>query len=146
MACSCSTLTSASHSVTRPPAGSCDSVDWKTFRSLMGVRDHDLVETIRAAGVASPVTKVVELRSDFTRARAWLHVVATRVPSDLRTLVLLQDVTDLRLAEAARRDFVANVSHELRTPVASLKRWWKRSKGARWRIRRPAPTSCDECT
>jgi two-component system phosphate regulon sensor histidine kinase PhoR len=34
---------------------------------------------------------------------------------------LLQDVTDLRRAEAARRDFVANVSHELRTPVAALK-------------------------
>jgi two-component system phosphate regulon sensor histidine kinase PhoR len=33
----------------------------------------------------------------------------------------LQDVTDLRRAEAARRDFVANVSHELRTPVAALK-------------------------
>ncbi|HEY3063740.1 MAG TPA: ATP-binding protein, partial [Chloroflexota bacterium] len=85
------------------------------------VRDHDVVETVRAASAGSPVTKLVELRSDPARPRVWLHVVATRVPADRRTLVLLQDVTELRRAEAARRDFVANVSHELRTPVASLK-------------------------
>jgi two-component system phosphate regulon sensor histidine kinase PhoR len=50
-----------------------------------------------------------------------VQVAATRLPATERTLVLLQDVTDLRRAEAARRDFVANVSHELRTPVAALK-------------------------
>ena len=53
--------------------------------------------------------------------RRWVQVAATRLPGGERTLVLLQDVTDLRRAEAARRDFVANVSHELRTPVAALK-------------------------
>src|ERR687887_2778559 len=35
--------------------------------------------------------------------------------------MVLQDVSELRRAEVARRDFVANVSHELRTPVAALK-------------------------
>ena len=35
--------------------------------------------------------------------------------------MVLQDVTELRRTEAARREFVANVSHELRTPVAALK-------------------------
>jgi two-component system phosphate regulon sensor histidine kinase PhoR len=49
-----------------------------------------------------------------------VQVVATRLPDSQRTLVLLQDVTDLRRAEAARRDFVANVSHELRTPLTVL--------------------------
>jgi two-component system phosphate regulon sensor histidine kinase PhoR len=34
---------------------------------------------------------------------------------------VLQDVSELRRAEVARRDFIANVSHELRTPVAALK-------------------------
>ena len=42
------------------------------------------------------------------------------LPEDRRLLVL-QDVSELRRVEAARRDFVANVSHELRTPVAALK-------------------------
>ena len=34
---------------------------------------------------------------------------------------MLQDVTDLRRLERARRDFVANIGHELRTPLASIK-------------------------
>jgi two-component system phosphate regulon sensor histidine kinase PhoR len=33
---------------------------------------------------------------------------------------IVLDVTSLRLAERARRDFVANVSHELRTPVTAI--------------------------
>ncbi len=36
-------------------------------------------------------------------------------------LLLLRDVTERKLAEATRRDFVANASHELRTPVAALR-------------------------
>jgi two-component system, OmpR family, phosphate regulon sensor histidine kinase PhoR len=86
-----------------------------------GVRDADLVETVRAVRYGSPVTQLIELRRAPNRARSWLNIVATRVPSEGHILVLLQDVTELRRAEAARRDFVANVSHELRTPVASLK-------------------------
>ena len=35
-------------------------------------------------------------------------------------LVLMRDLTALRLSERMRADFVANVSHELRTPLASL--------------------------
>jgi two-component system phosphate regulon sensor histidine kinase PhoR len=93
-------------------------------RSIQGrplteaVRDADLVEVARAAQPGAAVTQVVELRQ---RARRWVQVVATRLPDGQRTLLLLQDVTELRRVEAARRDFVANVSHELRTPVASLK-------------------------
>jgi two-component system phosphate regulon sensor histidine kinase PhoR len=37
-----------------------------------------------------------------------------------RRLLLIQDVTDLRKAEAMRRDFVANVSHEMRTPLTVM--------------------------
>jgi two-component system phosphate regulon sensor histidine kinase PhoR len=36
-------------------------------------------------------------------------------------LLVLHDVTRLRMLEQLRRDFVANVSHELRTPLASIK-------------------------
>ncbi len=39
---------------------------------------------------------------------------------DHRHLLLTRDVTAVQLAEAMRRDFVANVSHEIRTPLTVL--------------------------
>ncbi len=36
-------------------------------------------------------------------------------------LLGLRDVTDIRRAEDARRDFFANVSHELKTPIAAIR-------------------------
>ena len=39
---------------------------------------------------------------------------------DQRHLMLTRDVTAVQLAEAMRRDFVANVSHEIRTPLTVL--------------------------
>ncbi|MEI2655304.1 MAG: histidine kinase dimerization/phospho-acceptor domain-containing protein [Microthrixaceae bacterium] len=35
-------------------------------------------------------------------------------------LVLVEDVTDGRLVDHIRRDFVANISHELRTPIGAI--------------------------
>jgi two-component system phosphate regulon sensor histidine kinase PhoR len=87
-------------------------------RSLASVGDADLLELARAARVQSPVTQLLEL--DDRGERRWIQAVATRLPEE-RQLLVLQDISDLRRAEAARRDFVANVSHELRTPVAALK-------------------------
>ena len=37
------------------------------------------------------------------------------------SVAVFHDISDLKRAEAIRRDFVANVSHELRTPVAVIK-------------------------
>jgi two-component system phosphate regulon sensor histidine kinase PhoR len=37
------------------------------------------------------------------------------------TLVLLQDLTELKNLQTMRRDMVGNISHELRTPIASIK-------------------------
>ncbi len=73
---------------------------------------RDLAQSARSD---LPVVRLLEL--DGQRS---VQAIATRLPED-RQLLVLQDVTELRRAEAARRDFVANVSHELRTPVAALK-------------------------
>jgi two-component system phosphate regulon sensor histidine kinase PhoR len=36
-------------------------------------------------------------------------------------VLVLHDITDLRMADRVRRDFVANVSHELRTPLTAVR-------------------------
>jgi two-component system phosphate regulon sensor histidine kinase PhoR len=54
-----------------------------------------------------------------------LHVQASPVRGRhdefLGTVVVAQDITDLRRTELVRQEFVANVSHELRTPLAALR-------------------------
>ncbi|MBV9171100.1 MAG: PAS domain-containing protein, partial [Chloroflexi bacterium] len=78
-----------------------------TGRPLAAVaRDAELVELARAARGGHAVEQVIELRSGAAAPRCWVQVAATRLPASERTLVLLQDVTDLRRTEAARRDFV----------------------------------------
>lgn len=37
------------------------------------------------------------------------------------TLIVINDVTNVKRLEGVRRDFVANVSHELKTPITSIK-------------------------
>jgi len=47
-------------------------------------------------------------------------VVSARPFEDGGTLLVLNDVTDVRRLETIRRDFVANVSHELKTPLTAI--------------------------
>ena len=80
-----------------------------------------VVEEVVAAGEATrPVTRTLDLHGPPPRT---MQVTASPIgPADgpLGTVVLVDDVSELRRLEAVRRDFVANVSHELRTPVGAM--------------------------
>jgi two-component system phosphate regulon sensor histidine kinase PhoR len=84
------------------------------------VRDHELANGMRACLETKELqTKVVELGPQHQVIRA-LFTLVNEVEG-FASLVMLQDITEIRRTEATRRDFIANVSHELRTPLASLK-------------------------
>lgn len=53
----------------------------------------------------------------------FLQVVVTPLDPVLpgNSLILLQNITQIRRLETVRRDFISNISHELRTPLAALK-------------------------
>ena len=76
------------------------------FKAYMAANDfsHDVV----IAGSASVPGRPVKLS---------VHVHAY---GQNRKLLLSRDITAVELAEAMRRDFVANVSHEIRTPLTVL--------------------------
>jgi two-component system sensor histidine kinase SenX3 len=86
-----------------------------------GALVEQAVEEVVAAGEGlRSVVKTLELHGPPPRT---LEVTGTPMgPSDgpLGTVVLVDDVSELRRLEAVRRDFVANVSHELRTPVGAM--------------------------
>lgn len=92
----------------------------RTFVAV--ARDHELVAALRAS-LAEPSVAESEARLvAWGVPRRMLRVVVGALPGgEPGRLVLLQDLTELRRLESARRDFVANISHELRTPLASLK-------------------------
>ncbi len=58
----------------------------------------------------------------FKRGGRFVRATATRLPDHPgHCLVTIQDVTEMRLADEMRKDFISNISHELRTPLASMK-------------------------
>jgi len=76
----------------------------------------DLVTMARVEGLAGST----EIQLHYPVERTYLmHAAALPTRAD-HLVVSLQDVTQTRLAERMRVDFVANASHELRTPLATL--------------------------
>jgi two-component system phosphate regulon sensor histidine kinase PhoR len=89
-------------------------------RSVIEVlRYHQLVELWRATKGGARQSTMLEIGPQHI----FLQVVGIPLKSTLpgSTLLLFQDLTQLRRLETVRRDFISNISHELRTPLASLK-------------------------
>ncbi|HAF47780.1 MAG TPA: hypothetical protein DCL08_00890 [Anaerolineaceae bacterium] len=89
-------------------------------RSIVEVlRYHQLVELWRMAKDGDRQSTMLEIGPNHM----FLQVVGIPLKAYLpgSTMLLIQDLTQLRRLETVRRDFISNVSHELRTPLASLK-------------------------
>ncbi len=89
-------------------------------RSIVEVmRYHQLVNLWRSAKSGERQSTTLEIGPQHL----FLQVVAIPLKTILpgNTMILFQDLTQLRRLETVRRDFISNVSHELRTPLASLK-------------------------
>ncbi|HUR23232.1 MAG TPA: ATP-binding protein [Acidimicrobiales bacterium] len=77
-------------------------------------------EVVAAGGGMRSVVKTLELHGPPPRTLEVTGTPMGRSDGPLGTVVLVDDVSELRRLEAVRRDFVANVSHELRTPVGAM--------------------------
>jgi two-component system phosphate regulon sensor histidine kinase PhoR len=76
-------------------------------------RNAELAEASRRALEGSPKRLEIQLGQ-----RTWIANVVPLLRGE--ALALLRDVTEARMADATRRDFVSNASHELRTPVSAI--------------------------
>ena len=89
--------------------------------------EHTFIEVVRDHELDSILQKCLETGEQQTglveieEGKQFLGVIATPLSGQSGSVVLLQDLTELRRLETVRRDFITNISHELRTPVASLK-------------------------
>ncbi|HLD94143.1 MAG TPA: ATP-binding protein [Anaerolineales bacterium] len=84
------------------------------------LRHYQFVELWRRSrekNVPQSLTAEVPQSKRFLRASVYPLVGSMHNQS----LLLFEDVTELRRLETVRKDFVSNVSHELRTPITSLK-------------------------
>jgi two-component system phosphate regulon sensor histidine kinase PhoR len=95
------------------------SVAGRSFASV--VRDHQLVAIYQACMEANGAEQ--ERYFELGSTGRFVRVVALGIPGQQgrRTLILAEDLSELRRMEEVRREFAANASHELRTPLASLR-------------------------
>jgi two-component system phosphate regulon sensor histidine kinase PhoR len=84
------------------------------------VRRHEIVETWQKSR-ESHLTETTTC--EVGSPKRFLQIVVTPLDQFLpgKSLILLQNLTEIKRLEKVRRDFISNVSHELRTPLASLK-------------------------
>jgi two-component system, OmpR family, phosphate regulon sensor histidine kinase PhoR len=102
-----------------PAAGKLFGTSNPTQQSVAQVvRSHQVIEAWKRC----QQTRQLQIESvEISTRKQYLQIIVIPDRHEGGSLLLAQDLTQVRKLEAVRRDFISNVSHELRTPLASLK-------------------------
>lgn len=88
---------------------------------LETIRHPDVIRLLSGA-LGGDVPPPVELSLNHASERTLTARAApVEIPQARGAVLVLHDISALRLADRVRRDFVANVSHELRTPLTAIR-------------------------
>jgi PAS domain S-box-containing protein len=87
------------------------------------VKEPALIDAVRdVTDGAAQGTKVVELtRQDETKAVLRFSVRRMRKGDVTTAMLVIEDVTQQRVADEARNNFIAQVAHELRAPLTNIR-------------------------
>jgi len=101
-----------------------ESDDWrgKSLSDLIGKRDYDSLRERCAGLIKGPerrVTWEVEAKSGITYDISLEYVCPAQ--DEPRFIAIYRDVSQRKVAEKAKTEFLSTVSHELRTPLTSIK-------------------------
>jgi two-component system sensor histidine kinase SenX3 len=92
-------------------------------KELLGRRFETVTELVPSslrAALREAVSKGGPVRRELSVGDRTVDAVALPSSPPGSVVLLVRDVTQARLVEQLRRDFVANASHELKTPVSSM--------------------------
>lgn len=96
-------------------------------RSLMEeLREHQVADTVREAIASHKRTErqIEVLSPSVTSPLVSRHLLVEAAPlageEEVGAWIMIHDITEARLTEQIRKDFVANASHELRTPLTLI--------------------------
>ena len=86
------------------------------------IRNEEIAALVENA-IESGLSQVKELQYVHLDKilRIYINPIITNENEIIGSIVVLQDVTQVRKLEQMRSDFVSNVSHELKTPLTSIK-------------------------
>ncbi len=87
---------------------------------IEAVRDHEMDDLLKQC-LKTAEAQTTQYESNTTRR--YIRVIGVPIlHEELRgTLLLVQDLTDLRNLQTTRRELIGNISHEFRTPLAGIK-------------------------
>ncbi|WP_462325729.1 HAMP domain-containing sensor histidine kinase [Desulfoplanes sp.] len=99
-----------------------DIVDKRGHRPIEAIRIPELETTCQAViQDEEPHQKTVSLQLKTNDGKYYDVNIVPTGKKDIKAIVVLHNITEIKRLEMVRKDFVANVSHELRTPLTSIK-------------------------